>query len=269
MVRNLVLAGGGFNTYTVLGGLDELHRRGDLDDLQCLAGASAGAILSVFLALGVTPREICDFPQEINAHCLVKPDPQALLTTGNFLSSEPIRVALTNLLGRFPDIDTLEDIRTRMGKDVTIVTTDLETGKPEYFDADTPVQHSIVDLLMASASLPLLFEPAVVGTRAFWDGCMSDPLPMQLYPPEGTLVVDLYYETAGVSLLLRFARMCSDAITRMKHEYHSDYRTVVLTKPTQINKSGSVLECTTADKLLMFLSGQQQMLKALTAENSD
>uniref|UniRef100_A0A6C0KDX6 PNPLA domain-containing protein n=1 Tax=viral metagenome TaxID=1070528 RepID=A0A6C0KDX6_9ZZZZ len=263
MVRNLVLAGGGFNAYTILGGLDELHSRGDLDDLECLAGASAGAILSVFLALGITPREICDFPQEVNAQCLVKPDPQALLTTGNFLSSEPIRVALTNLLGRFPDIVTLEDIRTRMGKDVTIVATDLETGSPVYFDADTAVQHSIVDLLMASASLPLVFEPAVVGSRTFWDGCVSDPLPIQLYPVDGTLVVDLYYETAGVSLLLRFARMGSDAITRMKHEYHADYRTVVLTKPTSLRKKGSVLECSTADKLSMFLSGQQQMLKIL------
>jgi len=254
---NLVLSGGGYNTFAILGALDILHDEGALDHLECLAGASAGAILSVLIALGITPREICDLEDLLMGSCVKFNDVRSFVLSGCPLTSNPIRVGLKKVMEGYPGIETLADLRDTMGKNVTIVATRILSGKPEYFDADSPVQYPLVDLLVASASLPMLFEPAHLGGNSYWDGGLFDNLPFQIYPPESTLVVNLSYDwSVEVSPLTRLARFVGEASTRHKLESLTDYNVISVTKP---ESASSIVSCNTSDKLKMFLSGQAQM----------
>ena len=256
-ISNLVLSGGGYNTFTILGALDVLHEAGALDSLECLAGASAGAIMSVLLALGFAPREICDLEESLMHNCLQFNDLGSFTSTGCPLTFHPLKTALSKLMDRFPDIETLADLLHKMGKNVTIVATRIMSGEPEYFDAYSAVQYPIVDLLLASASLPMLFEPTKLGGSAYWDGGLTDPLPIQLFPPEETLAVNLSYDsTSRASPLVHLSRICTESTTRLKLSYLTTYTIITVEKP---ESSSSIVNCNTSDKLKMFLSGQTQM----------
>lgn len=255
-IKNLVLSGGGYNTFTILGALEVLYKRGVLDTLECLAGASAGAIMSVLLALGFTPREICDLEESLMCNCLEFNTFQSFSSTGCPLTYNPLKNALVGIMQRFPHIETLADLRHKMGKNVTIVATRILSGEPEYFDADTAVQYPIVDLLLASASLPLLFEPTVLGGGTYWDGGLSDSLPIQLYPREGTLAVNLSYDSSSHSSLTHLSRICTESTTRTKLAYLTDYTVITVQKP---ESTSTVVNCNISDKLKMFLSGEAQM----------
>ena len=189
IIKNIVIGGGGMMSYALLGALDVLHEAGDLDDVEGFAGASAGAFISVVLALGLTPRQICDIVQTgSNMPQLIQiNDPSCILKTGCVLQSQPLRDLLNKVLDKFPNVKTLEDIRLLYGKNVTIVATDFITGKPMYFTCDNTVNINVIDLLICSASLPMIFEPTEItyndGTKKkYWDGMVSDPLPVQLFP---------------------------------------------------------------------------------------
>ena len=99
IIKNIVIGGGGLKAYTLLGALNVLHDVGDLDNIEGLAGASAGAIISVFLALGLTPRAICDIPGAADIINFIQiNDPNCILQTGCILQPKPLRDLLTQVL---------------------------------------------------------------------------------------------------------------------------------------------------------------------------
>ncbi len=60
---------------------------------------------------------------------------------------------------------------------VKAVVTNIHTGKPEYIEV--PRGKEMRDLLVASCSLPILFQPVRVGRRYYLDGGISDSIPFR------------------------------------------------------------------------------------------
>lgn len=59
-VHNLVMEGAGIRGLAYCGALEELSNQKRLNDLERVAGTSAGAIVACFLSVGYTPKEIAD-----------------------------------------------------------------------------------------------------------------------------------------------------------------------------------------------------------------
>ena len=94
--------------------------------------------------------------------------------------SVPYVAATGKLRERLIDTFGGEKIKTA-GMDLAINTVDAHTGNVvRYVTADTPVtrnisayqivEHITVDMVLASASIPLLFPPVEVGPHLLWDG---------------------------------------------------------------------------------------------------
>ena len=67
-INKLVISGGAINVYYILGALDVLYRNGKLDNINCYAGASIGAMVSILLSIGWSPRKIADEISEISSN---------------------------------------------------------------------------------------------------------------------------------------------------------------------------------------------------------
>ena len=64
-----------------------------------------------------------------------------------------------------------------------ITISNIETGKPEYVNistADDPIT-----LLKASCAMPLLSPPVLLGGRLYYDGTLTDPIPIHKAEAEG------------------------------------------------------------------------------------
>lgn len=66
---------------------------------------------------------------------------------------------------------------------VKAVVTNIHTGKPEYIEV--PRGKDMRDLLVASCSLPILFQPVQVGRHYYLDGGISDSIPFRHVIDEG------------------------------------------------------------------------------------
>lgn len=62
--------------------------------------------------------------------------------------------------------------------DLYIVATDAETGKPHYFFKDDLSQDSY-DPFKASSSIPFVCKPYSINGKPYFDGALSDPVPVQ------------------------------------------------------------------------------------------
>jgi NTE family protein len=155
----LILSGGGARGFAHLGVLQALEELGIRPGV--ISGVSAGAIVGVFYADGYSPAEIMDMFVEKKLFSLVRftvPRSGFLKLTG-----------LHELLRTSLRAKTFEDLQIPLW----ITVTNLNKGEAEY------VNHGpLSDMVIASASIPVLFEPHRIGKYQYSDGGVFDVLPV-------------------------------------------------------------------------------------------
>lgn len=97
------------------------------------------------------------------------------LKTGNFLDLDYIYGTLSNSDGESPlDYEAM----VRSGKIFNIVATDAATGKPKYFTMDD-MSFDDFGPIKCSSCVPIVNKPYRFQGREYFDGGLSDPIPVK------------------------------------------------------------------------------------------
>lgn len=155
----LVLSGGGARGFAHLGVIQALNDAGIFPDV--ISGTSAGAIVGVMYADGYSPKEILN-----------------LLNTGSRLDfMRPVlpREGLLQIGGVLKILKSSLRAKTFLELKIPlfICATDLNNGKSKYFS-----EGELLDPVIASASIPVLFQPVIINNTYYVDGGVLDNLPV-------------------------------------------------------------------------------------------
>lgn len=102
--------------------------------------------------------------------------PDNLLKSGSYLDLNYIYGTLSMKDGESPlDYETLKNSNT----DLIVVATDAETGRARYFNKNDDIRQDDYSIIMASSCLPIVCKPIKVYSREYFDGGISDPIPLQ------------------------------------------------------------------------------------------
>ena len=94
--------------------------------------------------------------------------------TGSFINMDYIYSTLSNKDGENPlDFDAFSASDIQM----VVVATNAITGKPAYFDRHW-LQENQYDIFKASCSIPVVNHPYMIAGVPFFDGALSDPIPL-------------------------------------------------------------------------------------------
>ncbi len=94
--------------------------------------------------------------------------------TGSFINMDYIYSTLSNKDGENPlDFDAFNASDIQM----VVVATNAITGKPAYFDRHW-LQENRYDIFKASCSIPVVNHPYMIAGVPFFDGALSDPIPL-------------------------------------------------------------------------------------------
>ena len=206
----LALQGGAAHGAFTWGAVDRLIEAGK--DFDSVCGVSAGAMLGTAMVQGwvengpagarAAMRRLWDSVGAAGAMSPVQRSPLERWLYGSDLSSNVVWAGLEttmrlfsphqlNPLGHNPLRPLLEELlrpdllRHPSAPRLFVGVTDVETGAPVIFSGGTIT----VDVLLASACLPLVFPAVEIAGRAYWDGGYSgnpplrpllDPLPREL-----------------------------------------------------------------------------------------
>lgn len=158
MKVGVVLSGGGARGISHIGVLKALEELGV--SIHCVSGASVGAVIGALYAGGYTPDKILEI----------------ILTTRFFRSMRPAWT-LTGLLsmGGLREVlleyiphNNFESLRLPL----TVTATDLRMGKSAYFS-----KGELIPPLLASCSVPAVFNPFPWNNGVYVDGGIMDNLP--------------------------------------------------------------------------------------------
>ena len=155
----LALSGGGARGFAHPGALKAIEDFGLRPDIIC--GTSSGAIAGVLYADGYTPEEIIHLfvGKEFREFVELQIPIAAIFGTSGFR-----RFLKKNLRSK-----TFEELRIP----VKIVATNLDEGKSVIFD-----HGPIIDALIASCSIPIIFNPVVINGVNYVDGGVCKNFPV-------------------------------------------------------------------------------------------
>ena len=154
------LSGGGARGFAHLGVIKVLEEVGIR--LHAMSGSSSGAIAAALYASGKTPEEILELMKKHNYFGWGN----LRWRTNGFFSMDLLRQILTGNLGR--------DDFASMDIKLYITATDLIKGESVIYSSG-----EITDIVIASASVPALFEPVKRGNKLLIDGGVLNNLPIE------------------------------------------------------------------------------------------
>ncbi len=155
-----VLSGGGARGFAHLGFLQALNDAGIFPDV--IAGTSAGALAGVLYADGYTPGEILKITNVNSRFDLMRP---TLPREGLLQINGIVKILRTYLRAK-----TFKELKIPL----FVAATDINNAKVVYFsDGD------LIETVIASSSIPVLFPPVKMGEFHYVDGGVLDNLPVR------------------------------------------------------------------------------------------
>ncbi len=174
----LVLSGGGTRGFAHLGVIQALNEAGIFPDV--ISGTSAGALIGVLYADGYTPLEIMKLMNSSSRLDFMRP---ALPREGLLQINGIIKILKTNLRSK-----NFNELKIPL----FVSATDLNNGKSVYFS-----EGDLFDPVIASASIPVLFQPVKIGDISYVDGGVLDNLPIRPIENKCRILIGSFVNPVG------------------------------------------------------------------------
>lgn len=155
----LALSGGGARGFAHIGAIKALDEKGIIPDI--IAGTSAGAVVGAFYAAGISPEEM----MELFIRHEVKDFLSFTLPNKSLLNYK----GFADFLGKSIPYRNIEDLQ----KTLYIVASDFDTGQCSVF-----TKGELIPRIMASCTIPVLFEPIKIDGVRYVDGGLFRNFPV-------------------------------------------------------------------------------------------
>lgn len=199
-LTHLVMSGGGFAAFSYFGILRFLAMEGLDRSIKHISGCSMGAIFAGGVALGI-PLDVLErrfMAMFADRKTSGIPYP-SMLTFFSNLGMDNGRNLVTMLE---PEINhvTFLDLSKRTGIDLVICATHVRSMKAVFFSVDTTPHVLVADAIRASAAVPWVFCPVLIGEDYYIDGGVSANVPDAPFktadvPRSAILVLHTYGKT--------------------------------------------------------------------------
>ena len=168
-MKYLVLGPASMGIYSLIGALKV--RETTLADYKEISGSSAGAILALFLALGMSVDEILEVSLSLDIPSFVKIRLGSFFNKFGFVDMDPVRKKMVEICGCDPSFSELE-------MKVYISAFCLNTSETVYFSRDTHPDMKVIDAVCMSMAVPFIFACGTYQNRTYVDGGVKEEFPL-------------------------------------------------------------------------------------------
>ena len=186
----LVIGPAAMGLFAFMGSLSVI----DLSKVKEVSGASAGAILGLFICLGKTVEEIIEFCLKLDLKELTTMNLLSLITKFGLISHEPIKKVLKEFCG--------DPTFSQLDKKLYVTSFCVNKSETEYFSIDTTPDMSVIDAVCMSIAVPFLFETVKYNNFTYLDGGTFESAPVMAFlnkDPNDVLILQLASNKVQVS----------------------------------------------------------------------
>jgi|TARA_B110000444_G_C18851304_1_gene605892 predicted acylesterase/phospholipase RssA len=168
-MKYLILGPASMGIFALIGGLKA--RESQLVDVQEISGSSAGAILTLFLAMGMSVDEILEIALSINISNFFKIKLSSFFSKFGFVDMAPIKKKLVEICGSDPTFAEIE-------MNIYISAYCLNASETVYFSRHTHPDMKVIDAVCMSMAVPFIFSCGKYNGNTYVDGGMKEECPL-------------------------------------------------------------------------------------------
>ena len=155
--------------YALIGAMKSMEK--SLDQVKEISGSSAGSMLALFWAVGMSMDDIVDASLSINISDFVKLNIGSFFNKFGFVELDPIREQLVTICKCDPTFSELD-------RKIYVSAFCLNTSKTEYFSKDTHPNMKVIDAVCMSIAIPLIFASSEYCDKTYVDGGTAEEYPL-------------------------------------------------------------------------------------------
>jgi NTE family protein len=247
----LVLSGGGARGFAHLGVIQALNDVGISPDV--ISGTSAGALVGVLYADGYSPKEILVLMNSGSRLDFMRP---ALPREGLLQLGGIAKILKASLRAK-----TFEELKIPLH----VSATDLNNGRAEYFS-----KGDLIDPVIASASIPVLFQPVIINNIYYVDGGVLDNLPVHPIEDKCRFLIGSFVNPVGyiekISGLINIAER-TFMLSMSKEIIEKSKKFDLLVAPPEL-RNYKILDTEKAEELFSIgYKATEEKLKNINIEN--
>lgn len=174
----IALSGGGARGILHIGVLEALHKYGIYPEI--ISGTSIGALVGVFYAAGMEPLQILDLVKSSKMHRMIK----WKLPSSGLLDMKKV----LNLLEKHIPEDKFDALK----KPFFCAVTNLNSGLPEIKSSG-----KLFQWVLASATIPVIFEPQIIDGITYVDGGLFNNLPVDCIRDQCRFLIGVHVNHNG------------------------------------------------------------------------
>lgn len=191
--KNLVFEGGGVKGIAYVGAMEVLDREGILNNIERVAGTSAGAMVAVLVGLKYSAEEVkdvlwhLDFKNFMDKSNFFVGNTTRLLKEYGWYKGDFFRQTMADLIQRKTgngEITFGELAATKEYREIYLVGANLSTGLSEVFSHKTTPEMKVADAARISMSIPLFFASVKGGKNKqhiYVDGGLLENYPIKTF----------------------------------------------------------------------------------------
>jgi hypothetical protein len=225
-MKYLAIGPGSTGFFIYLGAISNLNSKLKLNDLEEIAGSSAGALVAfMYLISNKDMPKILDFAMNVSLNQIMKPNIKSLLSGYGIVPIAKIRKVLTDFCEKFkknPDM-TFQDLYEMTKIKFHVSAFCVDNSKTVYFSVDSNPTMSVIDAVCASISVPFLISASRINDRHYIDGAIAEKAPCGPFctkdPKDVLVLVIPHGNPAQVKDIKSYGFAILAGVLFMRHEY--------------------------------------------------
>lgn len=214
MYSNLVLSGGAIKSVSLLGAIKYLEEKNLIKNFKNYIGTSGGAIILFFLLIGYSSNDIknillneLDFLTNLNIQNITNIYYE--LGIDNTKKNEKILRKYLYSKSNLESITFIEFCK-KYGYNLIITGANITTQSLDYFSIDTFPDMDIIQALLITSCIPILYKPILFNDNLYIDGGIYSNFPLDYFEK-------YYNETIGISVITNYKKDNNNIINYMSN----------------------------------------------------
>jgi len=192
VLKNIIFSGGGLKGWAYIGSIRAINEKIPFKNIEKIIGVSCGAIFGLFYLLQIDYSFILNYFLELDIKKYLDIDIDSIITNQSILQGKKFKLIIMEIMKtRINPESTFLQLFEKTGILFTVGTFNLTDINVEYFNKILTPHIKVIDAIIASSSLPLLFPAYEINNKIYYDGAVCNNCPCNLVNEENSIAFDL------------------------------------------------------------------------------
>jgi len=192
MLKNIIFPGGGLKGWAYIGTIRALTELVDYSVIEQLIGTSIGSFFGLCYVLQIEWSYLLDFIINLDFKEMIDIDIDSILITQSLLEGKKYYELIKEIISTKVDPEiTFLELRKISKILLTINAYNITKRKEEYFNYLLTPDVKVIDAVMASCTLPLVFPAYNINNNYYYDSFLINNCAYNIIEPLETMVFEI------------------------------------------------------------------------------